>query len=380
MRGYWAGSSPVEPARQAADRARRVLHGQAGLALEARPLGGRRLRSGAREPALGNRLWGAGAWGEDVSGDRLVGRRGGWKTWRVKTWRSPMPESSALLLFSGGQDSTVCLAWALERYAHVETIGFAYGQRHAVEWRSARSSARAQRGLPCLAIPARRGPSLELATLGEISETALTREAAFADDRSGAAQHLRARPQLDVFTLAAALGYRRGIRTLVGGMCETDYSGYPDCRNDTLQALAKAISLGMDAPFPIETPLMWIDKAATWRMAARAGRAAPGRPHHRAHAHVLYCGPHDTARLGLRLRQLSGLCASGQKDGKNGTERQDLIRAVELAIAGDWEAAHRIVQQDESRSDRVLAPRRAAQDRRRCRQRALLVRPRRPVL
>jgi 7-cyano-7-deazaguanine synthase len=183
-----------------------------------------------------------------------------------------MDEGSALVLFSGGQDSTVCLAWALERYARVETIGFAYGQRHAVEM-GQRPVVRARLVEAFPAWGARLGDDhvLELATLGAISETALTRDAAFQMTAAGLPNTFVPGRNLLFLTYAAALGYRRGIRTLVGGMCETDYSGYPDCRNDTLQALAKAISLGMDAPFAIETPLMWIDKAATWALAHRLG-------------------------------------------------------------------------------------------------------------
>ena len=183
-----------------------------------------------------------------------------------------MAEGSALVLFSGGQDSTVCLAWALERYARVETIGFAYGQRHAVEL--------VQRPV-ILAVLAQSNATwagrlsddhvLELPTLGAISDTALTRDAEFQMTAAGLPNTFVPGRNLLFFTYAAALAYRRGIRTLVGGMCETDFSGYPDCRNDTLQALARAIALGMDAPFAIETPLMWIDKAATWQMAENLG-------------------------------------------------------------------------------------------------------------
>jgi 7-cyano-7-deazaguanine synthase len=183
-----------------------------------------------------------------------------------------MSETAALVLFSGGQDSTVCLAWALERYARVETVGFAYGQRHAVEL--------VQRGVVREALAAATGTwgarlgadhMLDLATLGQISDTALTRDAAFEMTAAGLPNTFVPGRNLLFLTYAAALGYRRGIRTLVGGMCETDYSGYPDCRNDTLQSLARAISLGMDAPFVIETPLMWIDKAATWALAETLG-------------------------------------------------------------------------------------------------------------
>jgi 7-cyano-7-deazaguanine synthase len=183
-----------------------------------------------------------------------------------------MATDSALVLFSGGQDSTVCLAWALERYTRVETIGFAYGQRHAVEM-TQRPLIRQELSGVSSAWGSRLAEDhvLELATLGAISETALTRDAAFQLTAAGLPNTFVPGRNLLFFTYAAALAYRRGLRVLVGGMCETDYSGYPDCRNDTLQALAKAISLGLDAPFMIETPLMWIDKAGTWEMAQRLG-------------------------------------------------------------------------------------------------------------
>jgi len=186
-----------------------------------------------------------------------------------------MTQGSALVLFSGGQDSTVCLAWALARYGQVETVGFAYGQRHAIELPQ-RDIIRRELALQFPAWRAKIGADhvLELQTLGQISDTALTREAAFAMTDAGLPNTFVPGRNLMFCTLAAALGYRRGIATLVGGMCETDYSGYPDCRNDTLQALAKAISLGLNAPCLIETPLMWIDKAATWRLAAELGGTA----------------------------------------------------------------------------------------------------------
>jgi 7-cyano-7-deazaguanine synthase len=183
-----------------------------------------------------------------------------------------MTQSAALVLFSGGQDSTVCLAWALERYERVETIGFAYGQRHAVEM-AQRPVVRAELAAAFPHWAPRLGPDhvLELATLGAISETALTRDAEFEMTAAGLPNTFVPGRNLLFFTYAAALAYRRGLRTLVGGMCETDYSGYPDCRNDTLQTLGQAISLGMDTPFAIETPLMWIDKAGTWAMAEQLG-------------------------------------------------------------------------------------------------------------
>jgi 7-cyano-7-deazaguanine synthase len=185
-----------------------------------------------------------------------------------------MADASALVLFSGGQDSTVCLAWALERFARVETIGFAYGQRHAVELAQrpvVREAIAA--GFPQWAARLGEDHRLELATLGQISDTALTREARFEMTAAGLPNTFVPGRNLLFFTYAAALAYRRGIRTLVGGMCETDFSGYPDCRNDTLQSLAKSISLGMDVSFGIETPLMWIDKAGTWEMAQNLGGA-----------------------------------------------------------------------------------------------------------
>ena len=186
-----------------------------------------------------------------------------------------MAEGSALVLFSGGQDSTVCLAWALDRYARVETVGFAYGQRHAVELDQRPVILKAIAALfPAWAPRLADDHVLQLSTLGQISDTALTRDVAFEMSGAGLPNTFVPGRNLLFFTYAAALAYRRGIRVLIGGMCETDFSGYPDCRNDTLQSLAKSISLGMDAPYSIETPLMWIDKAATWEMARSLGGGA----------------------------------------------------------------------------------------------------------
>ena len=186
-----------------------------------------------------------------------------------------MASGTALVLFSGGQDSTVCLAWALERFERVETVGFGYGQRHAVELVQ-RAVVRVALAATCPNWAAHLGEDhlLELTALGRISDTALTREAEFEMTAAGLPNAFVPGRNLLFFTYAAALAYRRGIRTLVGGMCETDYSGYPDCRNEALQSLARSISLGMDAAFTIETPLMWIDKAATWAMAETLGGAA----------------------------------------------------------------------------------------------------------
>jgi 7-cyano-7-deazaguanine synthase len=180
-------------------------------------------------------------------------------------------DSSALVLFSGGQDSTVCLAWALERYDHVETIGFTYGQRHAVEL-AQRPVIRAK--LASIGDAAQRlGPDaiLDLTALKAISDTALTRDTEITFAENGLPTTFVPGRNLLFLTYAAALAYRRGIPVLVGGMCETDYSGYPDCRNATMQALGTALSLGLDRPITIETPLMFIDKAATWELASKLG-------------------------------------------------------------------------------------------------------------
>lgn len=181
---------------------------------------------------------------------------------------------SALVLFSGGQDSTVCLAWALERFARVETVGFAYGQRHLVELDCA---ADVRLGLAALkpAWKARLGEmhQLDLPVLGQISDTALTREAEIVMGENGLPSTFVPGRNLLFLTLAAALGYRRNITHLVGGMCETDFSGYPDCREATMTAMEKALSLGLGCSCRVLTPLMHIDKAATWALAEELGGA-----------------------------------------------------------------------------------------------------------
>ena len=179
---------------------------------------------------------------------------------------------AALVLFSGGQDSTVCLAWALERYARVETIGFDYAQRHAVELRCRGTVLRELREqFPAWAAKLGADTVLELDVIREVSESALTRDAEITLGAGGLPTTFVPGRNLLFFTTAAALAYRRGIKVLVGGMCETDYSGYPDCRDDTLKALQVALTLGMDRRFVIETPLMWRDKAETWRLAEQLG-------------------------------------------------------------------------------------------------------------
>jgi 7-cyano-7-deazaguanine synthase len=174
---------------------------------------------------------------------------------------------SALVLFSGGQDSATCLAWAMARYPHVETVGFRYGQRHIIELECRKPIRRA------LASPAL-GPDhmIDLtATIGDLGETAMTADIAFAMGQDGLPNTFVPGRNLLFLTCAAALAYRRGLRRIVAGVCETDYSGYPDCRDDTIKAMQLALNLGMDRRFVLETPLMWLDKAATWALAAALG-------------------------------------------------------------------------------------------------------------
>lgn len=181
----------------------------------------------------------------------------------------------ALVLFSGGQDSTTCLAWALERFDRVETLGFSYGQRHAIELECRAPLLQALRGSrPAWAERLGEDHSLDLSVLGQVSDSALTSDQQIVLRDNGLPSTFVPGRNLLFLTLAAALAYRRGIGTLVGGMCETDFSGYPDCRDQTLRALERAITLGMDRPFELLTPLMWIDKADTWRMALDLGGEA----------------------------------------------------------------------------------------------------------
>ena len=181
----------------------------------------------------------------------------------------------ALVLFSGGQDSTACLAWALERYGRVETVGFDYGQRHAVELTARVTVLEKLAGLsPAWA--ARLGPDhvLDLRTFGAIGETALTSTRAIEVTARGLPSTFVPGRNLVFLTYAAALADRRGLTALVGGMCETDYSGYPDCRRDTLDALQGALNLGMEQAFRIETPLMRLTKKETWALAMGLGGEA----------------------------------------------------------------------------------------------------------
>ena len=178
----------------------------------------------------------------------------------------------ALVLFSGGQDSTACLAYALDRYAHVETIGFDYGQRHAVELESrlhVRSAMKA--AFPRWAKRLGDDHMLDLSLLGQISDTALTRESEIQRNAGGLPNTFVPVRNLLFFTFAASVADRRGLEVLIGGMCETDYSGYPDCRDNTLKSLQVALSLGLDKSMTIDTPLMWLDKAQTWAMTETLG-------------------------------------------------------------------------------------------------------------
>ena len=235
-----------------------------------------------------------------------------------------MSRESALVLFSGGQDSTTCLAWALEKFERVETLGFDYGQRHAVEL-VCRGSVRA--GLAALRPDwgERLGPdhTISLQALAALSGTALTAEIPIAVEPNGLPNTFVPGRNLAFFTLAAGLAYRRNIRHLVGGMCETDYSGYPDCRDDTIKALQVALNLGMESRFVLHTPLMWIDKAGTWRLARALGGDAlvrliaeeshtcyRGDRTHR-HAWGYGCGDCPACRLraeGYRRAGVDGAC------------------------------------------------------------------------
>lgn len=200
----------------------------------------------------------------------------------------------ALVLFSGGQDSTTCLAWALARFARVETVGFDYGQRHRIELECrARIADRLRREFPQWRERLGDDHRIDLSVLGQISDTALTREATIAFAANGLPNTFVPGRNLVFFSFAAAIGYRRGLRHLVGGMCETDYSGYPDCRDDTLKALQATLSLGMERRFVVHTPLMWRDKKATWVLARDLGGDALVELI-RAESHSCYLGERGT--------------------------------------------------------------------------------------
>lgn len=182
--------------------------------------------------------------------------------------------SSALVLFSGGQDSATCLTWALSRFSRVETIGFNYGQRHSVELQCrTKFIDKLRSNFPEWSDKLGQDHMLDLSLLGQISDTALTQEKAIVMEKSGLPNTFVPGRNLLFLTFASTIAYRRNLKVIVGGMCETDYSGYPDCRDDTIKALQVAISLGLDSRIVLETPLMWIDKAATWLLAEQLGGA-----------------------------------------------------------------------------------------------------------
>ena len=178
----------------------------------------------------------------------------------------------ALVLFSGGQDSTTCLAWALSRYAHVETVAFDYGQRHRIELDARLNVLRELRAqFPDWAQRLGEDHLLDLRVLGQVGDTAMTSDRAIEMQENGLPNTFVPGRNLLFLTLAAALGYRRQLDVLVGGMCETDFSGYPDCRDDTIKAQQVTLSLGLGSRVTIETPLMWLDKADTWELANQLG-------------------------------------------------------------------------------------------------------------
>jgi 7-cyano-7-deazaguanine synthase len=180
--------------------------------------------------------------------------------------------STALVLFSGGQDSATCLAWALDKYSKVETIGFNYGQRHSIELECRNQFiSNIKESFPEWAKKLGKDHMMDLSLLGQISDTALTKEKEIQMESSGLPNTFVPGRNLLFLTFAASVAYRRNLKVIIGGMCETDYSGYPDCRDDTIKALQVAISLGLDTRIVLETPLMWIDKAATWTIAQKLG-------------------------------------------------------------------------------------------------------------
>lgn len=204
-----------------------------------------------------------------------------------------MNTEGALVLFSGGQDSTACLAWALARYARVETVGFDYGQRHAVEL-TARQDVLAAIRAEYPEWDQRLGPDevLDMRGFGAIGETALTTDRQIETDARGLPTTFVPGRNLVFLAYAAALADRRGLAHLIGGMCETDYSGYPDCRRDTLDAMEQALILGLERDLKVVTPLMRLTKAETWALAAEAGGAALIDITVR-HAHTCYLGARE---------------------------------------------------------------------------------------
>lgn len=207
--------------------------------------------------------------------------------------KAHLPATGALVLFSGGQDSATCLAWALSRYPCVETVGFDYGQRHAVEL-EARQTVREAIALAFPAWRGRLGPDhvIDIASFGAIADSALTADRAIEMTARGLPSTFVPGRNLVFLTYAAALADRRGLSVLVGGMCETDYSGYPDCRRETIDAMEAALNLGMDQAFCVETPLMRLTKAQTWALADELGGEALVEIIRRD-SHTCYLGSRD---------------------------------------------------------------------------------------
>lgn len=237
----------------------------------------------------------------------------------------------ALVLFSGGQDSATCLAWALDRHDTVETLGFFYGQRHEVEL-VARQDVRREITERFPEWGGRLGEDhvLDLSALGTISDTALTRNAEIEMTAAGLPSTFVPGRNLIFFTFAAALAYRRGIRTLIGGMCQTDFSGYPDCRDATLRALEEAVRLGLDTDFIIETPLMWLTKAESWTLAHTLGGDAL-TDLIVEHTHTCYRGVRDARHdwgYGCAACPACDLRAKGWKQWRVGQRRPFSFRSL----------------------------------------------------
>ncbi len=232
------------------------------------------------------------------------------------------PSARALVLFSGGQDSAVCLAWALARYGLVETVGFDYGQRHHIEL-EARQVVRSTLADQFPAWRERLGPDhmIDITTFGAIAETALTVERAIEITEKGLPSTFVPGRNLVFLIYAAALADRRGLDVLVGGMCETDYSGYPDCRRETLDAMERTLNLGLEQCFSLETPLMYLTKAQTWALAHDLGGEALVNIV-RDDTHTCYLGvrdPHDWGKgcgacpaCQLRVRGFAEWMAAGR--------------------------------------------------------------------
>ncbi len=196
----------------------------------------------------------------------------------------------AVVLFSGGQDSTTCLAWALTAFESVETVTFDYGQRHAIELECQETViAELRQEFPRWAARLGAHRQIDLSVLADLSETALTRDVEIETDERGLPTTFVPGRNILFLTMAGIVAHGRGAGNIVGGMCETDFSGYPDCRDDTIKAMQVALNLGMDARFVLHTPLMWRDKAATWRLAHELG-GSPLIDLIREHTHTCYLG------------------------------------------------------------------------------------------